>query len=89
MTSPSCTPILCCRLQRVAVVLLVLHYTVEFLYHTSRMLHYYGKNVMAMRGCVLCGGVVTAIVMCVFSVAAFECGRCCSYWQELLQLSLP
>ena len=39
-----------CRLQRVAVVLLVLHYAVEFLYHTCRMLHYYGKSLLAARG---------------------------------------
>lgn len=37
-------------LQRVAVVLLVLHYSVEFLYHTCRMLNYYGKNDLAGPG---------------------------------------
>jgi translocating chain-associated membrane protein 1 len=37
-------------LQRVAVVLLVFHYAVEFLYHLCRMLHYYGKSQLADPG---------------------------------------
>ena len=32
------------RLQRLAVILLVLHYSVEFLFHASRLLHYHGKD---------------------------------------------
>ena len=35
-----------------AVVLLVLHYAVEFLYHSCKMLHYYGKTQLASSGSV-------------------------------------
>ena len=35
-----------------AVVLLVFHYAVEFLYHLCRMLHYYGKSQLANPGLV-------------------------------------
>ena len=38
------------RLQRLAVILLVLHYSVEFLFHASRLLHYHGKDEIAIPG---------------------------------------
>ena len=38
------------RLQRLALVLLVLHYSVEFLFHACRLLHYYGKDDIAIPG---------------------------------------
>lgn len=38
------------QLQRLAVVLLVLHYCVEFLFHACRLLHYYGKDDIAIPG---------------------------------------
>lgn len=47
---PSLPPSLSLRLQRLAVILLVLHYTVEFLFHASRLLHYHGKDDIAFPG---------------------------------------
>ncbi|XP_064383579.1 translocating chain-associated membrane protein 1-like [Halichondria panicea] len=38
------------QLQRLALVLLVLHYSVEFLFHACRLLHYYGKDDIAISG---------------------------------------
>ena len=38
------------RLQRLALILLVLHYSVEFLFHTARLLHYHGKEEIATPG---------------------------------------
>ena len=38
------------RLQRLAIVLLVLHYSVEFLFHASRLLHYHGKTNISTPG---------------------------------------
>lgn len=38
------------QLQRLALVLLVLHYFVEFLFHASRLLHYHGKTNLSNPG---------------------------------------
>ena len=44
-----------------AVVLLVFHYAVEFLYHLCRMLHYYGKSQLANPGYNNMSGALTAV----------------------------
>ena len=38
------------RLQRLAIVLLTLHYMVETLFHFSRLVKYHGREVLASRG---------------------------------------
>lgn len=38
------------KLQRLALILLVLHYSVEFLFHLFRLLHYHGKDNLATPG---------------------------------------
>lgn len=38
------------RLQQLAVLLVILHYSVEFLFHASRLLHYHGKDDIAITG---------------------------------------
>ena len=39
-------------LQRLALILLVCHYSVEFVFHSSRLLHYHGKDDIAKTGSV-------------------------------------
>lgn len=38
------------KLQRLALILLVLHYSVEFLFHACRLLHYHNKDNIALPG---------------------------------------
>lgn len=41
------------KLQRLALLLLVLHYSVEFLFHLCRLLHYHNKDNIALPGFML------------------------------------
>lgn len=41
---------LSCRLQRLAIILLTLHYLVEVLFHASRLIKYHGKRDLAIVG---------------------------------------
>lgn len=64
------------RLQRLAIVLLTLHYMVEMSFHLSRILHYHQKEYIASLGFSLWHGlsVICKVVTIVLSVITLQFG---------------
>ena len=65
-------------LQRLAVVLLVIHYTVEFVFNASCLLHYHGKDEVAQLRSANC--VCVYILLCLLFFLVSSCGGSCFFW---------
>ena len=66
------------RLQRLMLVLLILHYLVELSFHVSRLLHYHQKKEIASSGFVCIPPTASSDTMCLFhQVYLLVCALCC------------